>query len=130
MVTLAAIIEKETGAPEERSLVSAVFHNRLRIGMPLQSDPTAVYGREAPSKPTAADLTVASPYNTYLNRGLPPGPICNPSRASLEAAIAPAEVPYLYFVSRNDGTHAFSRTLDEHNRAVMRFQRGSGRRQP
>jgi UPF0755 protein len=75
--------------------------------------------------PTAADLEAESPYNTYLHRGLPPGPICNPGRAALEAAVTPARVPYLYFVSRNDGTHAFSRSLAEHKRAVARFQRES-----
>ena len=123
MVILASLIEKETGAAEERPLISAVFHNRLRIGMPLQSDPTTVYGRDVPGPPTAADLAVDSPYNTYRHAGLPPGPICNPGRAALEAAVAPANVPYLYFVARNDGTHEFSRTLEEHNRAVARFQR-------
>ncbi|MFQ5665544.1 MAG: endolytic transglycosylase MltG [Candidatus Binatia bacterium] len=123
MVILASLIEKETGRAEERALVSAVFHNRLRIGMPLQSDPTAVYGRKIDSAPTAADLAIDSPYNTYLHRGLPPGPICNPGRAALKAALSPAPAPYLYFVSRKNGTHAFSRTLAEHNRAVARFQR-------
>jgi len=127
MVILASLVEKETGAADERVLVSAVFHNRLRLGMLLQSDPTAVYGRDADGPLTAADLDVETPYNTYKNRGLPPGPICNPGRSALEAAITPAAVPYLYFVSRNDGTHAFSTTLDEHNRAVARFQRGGGR---
>jgi UPF0755 protein len=127
MVTLASLIEKETGAAQERVLVSAVFHNRLRAGMLLQSDPTAMYGREEGGAPTAADLTVDTPYNTYRNRGLPPGPICNPGRAALEAALSPAAVSYVYFVSRNDGTHEFSTTLDEHNRAVARFQRAGGR---
>ena len=122
-VALASIIEKETGAADERRTVSGVFHNRLRIGMPLQADPTAVYGRAAGRVPTAADLDVPSPYNTYLHRGLPPGPICNPGLAALEAAVSPASVPYLYFVARKDGTHEFSRTLDEHNRAVNRYQR-------
>jgi peptidoglycan lytic transglycosylase G len=123
MVTLGSLIEKETGAANERALVSAVFHNRLQLGMPLQSDPTAMYGRDVHGAPKAADLTVESPYNTYLHGGLPPGPICNPGRAALEAALNPARVPYLYFVSRNDGTHVFSRTLEEHNHAVARFQR-------
>ncbi|MFI5366846.1 MAG: endolytic transglycosylase MltG [Candidatus Binatia bacterium] len=130
MVILGSVIEKEAGAANERALVSAVFHNRLQIGMPLQSDPTAVYGRDAHGKPTAADLAVESPYNTYLHGGLPPGPICNPGRAALEAALNPAPVPYLYFVSRNDGTHAFSRTLEEHNRAVTRFQHDAARHVP
>ncbi len=123
MVVLGSVIEKETGAAEERALVSAVFHNRLHAGMPLQSDPTAVYGREMHGAPTAADIAVDSPYNTYLHAGLPPGPICNPGVAAMQAALTPAQVPYLYFVARKDGTHAFSRTLDEHNRAVTRFQR-------
>jgi UPF0755 protein len=126
MVILASIIEKETGAAAERPLVSAVFHNRLQRGMPLQSDPTATYGRDVRGRPTASDIAVESPYNTYLRTGLPPGPICNPGGASLNAALRPANVPYLYFVSRNDGTHVFSRTLNEHNRAVARFQRHSG----
>ena len=127
MVVLGSLIEKETGAAQERALVSAVFHNRLRIGMLLQSDPTAIYGREGNGAPTAADLTVDTPYNTYRYRGLPPGPICNPGRAALEAALAPAQVSYLYFVARNDGTHEFSTTLDEHNHAVARYQRAAGR---
>jgi UPF0755 protein len=128
MVILASVIEKETGAAPERPVVSGVFHNRLRIGMALQSDPTAVYGRPDVDRPTAADLKVDSPYNTYRHTGLPPGPICNPGRAALEAAVAPAEVPYLYFVSHNDGTHEFSETLAEHNRAVARYQRSRGAR--
>jgi len=129
MVILGSLIEKEAQAAQERALVSAVFHNRLHIGMLLQSDPTAVYGRAGHAAPTAADLDVDTPYNTYLHQGLPPGPICNPGLAALEAAITPADVPYLYFVSRSDGTHAFSRTLDEHNRAVARYRRG-GRDSP
>jgi UPF0755 protein len=123
MVVLASVIEKETGVTEERALVSAVFHNRLRLGMPLQSDPTAMYGRDIHGAPTAADMAVDTPYNTYLHPGLPPGPICNPGLASMQAALTPAKVPYLYFVARKDGTHAFSRTLEEHNRAVAHFKR-------
>ena len=126
MVILASVIEKETGAALERPVVSGVFHNRLRIGMALQSDPTAVYGRTDVARPTAADLKVDNPYNTYRHAGLPPGPICNPGRAALEAAVTPAQVPYLYFVSRNDGTHEFSATLAAHNRAVARYQRRRG----
>jgi UPF0755 protein len=125
LVTLASIIEKETGARTERSLVSAVFHNRLRIGMRLQSDPTAVYGRRTNGRVTPKDLTIDTPYNTYLHAGLPPGPICSPGFAALEAALNPADVPYLYFVARRDGTHKFSRTLREHNRAVARLRRGA-----
>jgi len=127
MVILASIIEKETGTPDERVLVSAVLRNRLQLGMPLQSDPTAIYGREIRGRPTASDMAVESPYNTYLHTGLPPGPICNPGLASLRAALTPANVPYLYFVSRNDGTHVFSRSLAEHNRAVARYQRQTNR---
>lgn len=123
MVTLAAIIEKETGVGSERALISAVFHNRLRLGMRLQSDPTAIYGREESIRvPRAADLDVDTPHNTYLHAGLPPGPICNPGRASLEAALEPAAVPYLYFVAGNGGGHEFSVTLEEHNRAVARYR--------
>ena len=127
MVILASLIEKESGTPADRALVSAVFRNRLRLGMPLQSDPTTVYGRAVRGAPTHADLSVESPYNTYLHPGLPFGPICNPGLGALEAALAPADVPYLYFVSRKDGMHAFSRTLEEHNRAVARFQRSAER---
>ncbi|HVO25785.1 MAG TPA: endolytic transglycosylase MltG [Candidatus Margulisiibacteriota bacterium] len=123
MVILGSLIEKETGAAQERAMVSAVFHNRLRLGMLLQSDPTAVYERQDGAVPTAADLSADTPYNTYRNHGLPPGPICNPGRAALDAALAPAAVSYLYFVSRNDGSHEFSTTLEEHSRAVARFQR-------
>jgi UPF0755 protein len=123
MVVLASVIEKETGVAEERALVSAVFHNRLQLGMPLQSDPTAIYGRDIHGSPTAADMAVDTPYNTYLHPGLPPGPICNPGLASMRAALAPAKVPYLYFVARKDGSHAFSRTLEEHNRAVAHSKR-------
>jgi UPF0755 protein len=121
-VTLASVIEKEAVSPEEKPLISSVFHNRLRIGMPLQSDPTAVYGTRAFSvKVTKADIRRPSPYNTYLKRGLPPGPIGNPGSESLRAALNPAKTSYLYFVARQDGTHQFSRTLDEHNRAVRKY---------
>lgn len=122
MVTLASIIEKETAVPEERPLVSAVFHNRLRQGMKLQADPTAMYGRERDGPPRAADLQADHPYNTYRHFGLPPGPICNPGRASLEAAVNPAPVDYLYFVARGDGTHTFARSIEEHNRNVARWR--------
>lgn len=122
LVTLASVIEKEAIAGDEKPIIASVFHNRLRIGMPLQSDPTAVYGvRAFTGKVTKADIMRPSPYNTYLNRGLPPGPIGNPGKAALTAALAPAKTDYLYFVARQDGTHQFSRTLDEHNRAVARY---------
>jgi UPF0755 protein len=127
LVTLASIVEKETGNPEERPLVAAVYSNRLKIGMGLQCDPTVIYALERAGRfdgnLTREDLKLDSPYNTYRYAGLPPGPIASPGLASLEAAANPAEAPYLYFVSRNDGTHAFAATLDEHNRNVERYQR-------
>jgi UPF0755 protein len=126
LVTLAAIIEKETGTPEERRVVAAVYSNRLRIGMGLQCDPTVIYALERAGRYDGnirrADLSIDSPYNTYRYAGLPPGPIAAPGRASLEAAASPADVPFLYFVSRNDGSHAFASTLDEHNRNVREYQ--------
>jgi UPF0755 protein len=123
-VTLASIIEKEAVIALEKPLISSVFYNRLRLGMPLQSDPTAVYGVRAFSgKVTKADIGRRSPYNTYLARGLPPGPIGNPGADALRAALHPAHSNYLYFVARQDGAHYFSRTLEEHNRAVARYLR-------
>ncbi len=125
MVTLASVVEKETGLSDERALISGVFHNRLRLGMRLQSDPTVIYGRGESRGPlTRAELNNPTPYNTYLYQGLPPGPIANPGRAALQAATAPAETQALYFVSRNDGSHEFSDSLEAHNRAVRRHQRG------
>jgi UPF0755 protein len=123
ILTLASIIEKETGIAEERAWVSAVFHNRLKQQMPLQSDPTVIYGiKDFNGNLTRKDLQDASPYNTYRIAALPPGPICNPSVASIKAALQPANVPYLYFVSKNDGTHLFSDTIEAHNRAVKTYQ--------
>jgi UPF0755 protein len=126
LVTLASIVEKETGATEERPLVAAVYSNRLKVGMGLQCDPTVIYALQRTGKFDGnlrrEDLALDSPYNTYRYPGLPPGPIAAPGRGSLEAAAQPADVDYLYFVSRNDGTHAFARTLDEHNRNVQKFQ--------
>jgi UPF0755 protein len=126
VVTLASLIEKETSRPEERPLVSAVYQNRLRIGMGMQCDPTVIYALLRAGlwhgNLTRENLQFDSPYNTYRYRGLPPGPIAAPGRASLEAAVAPADVPYLYFVSRNDGTHVFASSLEEHNRNVHEFQ--------
>jgi len=128
VVTLASIIEKETGLPEERPLISAVFHNRLKRGIPLCSDPTVIYDiKDFDGNLRKRDMEKRTPYNTYLIRGLPPGPIANPGRASLVAALYPAPVNYLYFVSRNDGSHHFSATLREHNEAVRQYQKG-GRR--
>lgn len=122
IVTLASIIEKEAVSADEKPLISSVFHNRLRIGMPLQSDPTALYGVRAFSgKVSKADIQRQSPYNTYRNRGLPPGPIGNPGTGAVQAAMSPAKTDFLYFVARQDGTHQFSRTLAEHNRAVVRY---------
>ena len=126
VLTLASLIEKETAVPEERPIVSAVLQNRLRIGMPLQCDPTVIYAlmqaRRWNGNIRKVDLEMNSPYNTYVVRGLPPGPIASPGRASLEAAVRPADVPYLYFVSRNDGSHVFAQTLAEHNRNVAKYQ--------
>lgn len=126
-LTLASIVEKETAAPHERPMVAAVILNRLRLGMPLQVDPTVIYGVLAAGKPWDGNLTRRhledpTPYNTYTQRGLPPGPICNPGKASLEAALAPANVPYLYFVARGDGSHEFTSDLEAHNVAVRKFQ--------
>ena len=124
IVTLASVIEKETGREDERPLVSAVFRNRLRHGMPLQADPTVIYGIENfDGNLTRRDLETPTPYNTYTAPGLPLGPIANPGRASLLAALRPADVPYLYFVARDDGSHEFNSSLADHNRAVNRYQR-------
>lgn len=123
VTTLASLIEKEARA-NEHALVSAVFHNRLRKGMRLQSDPTVIYSiKPMGTKITRADLDRKHPYNTYHINGLPPGPIANPGKDSLLAAVMPADVDYLYFVANNDGTHEFSTTLKEHNRYVDMYQR-------
>jgi UPF0755 protein len=126
LVTLASLVEKETGHPEERTLVAAVYANRLRIGMGLQCDPTVIYALQRAGRYDGnlrrADLQFDSPYNTYRYPGLPPGPIASPGLASIEAALNPADVKYLYFVSRNDGSHAFAETLAEHNRNVQLYQ--------
>jgi UPF0755 protein len=121
-VTLASLVEEEARKPEERRLVAAVFVNRLRRGMPLQSDPTVLYGREDEDdrRITRADLRRRTPFNTYTIPGLPPTPIVNPGRASLQAAVDPAPVDYLYFVARGDGSHEFTSTLAAHNAAVAR----------
>ena len=134
LVTLASLVEKETGKEEERPIVAGVYANRLRIRMPLQCDPTVIYALMRAGRYDGNirrdDLQVDSPYNTYRYPGLPPGPIAAPGEASLRAAAAPASVPYLYFVSRNDGSHVFSTTLDEHNRNVATFQLRRSRSQP
>jgi len=123
VVTLASIVEKETGNRQEKPLVASVLHNRLARGMPLQCDPTVIYGIEDfDGNLTRHHLRVPNPYNTYINPGLPPGPIANPGLDSLRAVLAPEKTTFLYFVSKNDGTHHFSSHLEEHNAAVKRFQ--------
>ena len=128
LLTMASIIEKETGIADERPLVASVFLNRLRKGMRLQTDPTVIYaitegetsfGRSLKKK----DLKIDSPYNTYLNYGLPPGPICNPGREAIMAAAHPAESDYLYFVADGKGGHRFAKSLSEHNRNVKTWVR-------
>ncbi len=123
LVTLASIIEKEAVVRDELPVIAGVFWNRLKRDMPLQADPTVAYavGKDGRS-PTREDLQVDHPFNTYRYRGLPPGPIGSPGRAAVEAALAPATVPYLYFVSIDDRRHHFSATLDEHNQAVARYR--------
>lgn len=125
-LVLASIIEKETAVPKERRQVAAVFVNRLKRNMRLQTDPTVIYGitHGVPlGRPLSrSDLQTDTPYNTYLHRGLPPTPIANPGRASIEAALNPAVVSYLYFVADGTGGHAFATTLDEHNRNVARWR--------
>lgn len=127
VVTLASLVEKETGKSEERPLISGVFHNRLHRSMLLQCDPTVIYALllagEYQGFIRTSDLKYESPYNTYVSAGLPPGPICNPGEASIRAALFPETTDKLYFVSRNDGSHYFSSTLAEHNRAVQQYQR-------
>jgi UPF0755 protein len=124
VVTLASIIEKEAVIPAERPLVASVFSNRLQKGMPLQSDPTAVYGiRAFAGKVSKQDIMRRSPYNTYLIQGLPPGPIGNPGNEAIEAALAPASTAYFYFVAKKDGSHYFSGSVEEHNRAVRTYLR-------
>lgn len=127
VLTLASIIEKEAAVAEERAIISSVYHNRLDVGMKLDACPTVFYVLGKPmSEPLLfADLEVDSPYNTYRNAGLPPGPICSPGLASIDAALYPADSNFYYFVAKNDGTHHFSRTLEEHNRAVARYLGGS-----
>ncbi|NWF75874.1 MAG: endolytic transglycosylase MltG [Nitrospirae bacterium] len=123
VLTLASIIEKEAVIDVERPLISAVYHNRMKKGMRLQADPTAIYGiKSSKEKITARDLKRKTSYNTYYIKGLPPGPIASPGIKSIIAALYPADVPYLYFVSNNDGTHHFSVTADEHNAAVQLYR--------
>jgi UPF0755 protein len=133
LVTLASIVEGEARADEERETIAGVYHNRLRMGMALQADPTVQYaimlkrGRKK-SRLFIRDYAFPSPYNTYLHPGLPPGPVNSPSRRSIEAALYPASVKYLYFVAGPDGRHVFSRTYNEHLRAIRRIRQGSAQR--
>ncbi len=122
LLVLASMVEKEAVLPQEKPLIAAVFRNRLKIGMRLQSDPTALYGvRAFAGKVSRDDILKPTPYNTYLISGLPPGPIGNPGKDAIEAVLNPAAVPYLYFVARGDGSHQFSNDLASHNDAVNRY---------
>jgi UPF0755 protein len=127
MVTLASLVEKETGKPDERALVAGVYQNRLDSGVLLQCDPTVIYAAILAGNYRGtiyqSDLKRDHPYNTYVRLGLPPGPVASPGRASLEAALSPALTAYLYFVSDTEGGHIFSRTLAEHNRRVSAYRR-------
>lgn len=124
IVTLASIVEKETGQAVERPLIASVFLNRLEKGMRLETDPTVIYGiKDFDGNLTRKHLQTPTPYNTYVIKGLPPGPIANPGEASIRAVLEPAESDFLFFVSKNDGTHFFSKTLKEHNRAVNQYQK-------
>jgi UPF0755 protein len=123
---MASIVEKETGRADDRALVAAVFVNRLRKGMLLQTDPTVIYGlgEKFDGNLRKRDLQADTPYNTYTRSGLPPSPIAMPGAAAIHAALHPADSDALYFVARGDGSSQFSRTLDEHNKAVGKFQKG------
>jgi peptidoglycan lytic transglycosylase G len=130
VVTLASIVEKETGVNEERPLIASVFLNRLKKRMRLDSDPTVIYGlKDFDGNLRKTDLSDQSPYNTYIIRGLPPGPISNPGLESIKAVLYPAQTDYLYFVSKNDGSHYFSKTITEHNNAVRIYQKRKQTRQ-
>ena len=123
IITLASIVEKEARVDSERKLISAVYHNRLKQGMRLQADPTAVYGTKAwITKVTRSDLKRRSPYNTYLHKGLPPGPIANPGEGAILAALYPENVDYLFFVAQGDGSHYFSKDFNAHEKAIGRYR--------
>ena len=125
IITLASLIEKETGLDSERKMISSVFHNRLRKNMRLQTDPTVIYAIEKfDGNIRKRDLKIDSPYNTYRYKGLPPGPIASPGIKSIVAALSPIKSDHLYFVSRQNGSHQFSSTLTEHNQAVQKYQLG------
>ena len=124
VITLASIVEKETGRPEERPTIASVFLNRLKRRIRLESDPTVIYGiKKFNGNLKKKDLSTPTPYNTYVIRGLPPGPIANPGLEAIKAVLYPAKTDYLYFVSKNDGSHHFSKTLSGHNRAVRIYQK-------
>ena len=124
VITLASIVEKETGRAEERPIIASVFLNRLKKRMRLETDPTVIYGiKDFSGNLKKKHLTQRTPYNTYVIRGLPPGPIANPGKEAIEAVLFPAKTDYLYFVSKNDGSHYFSKTLVEHNKAVEIYQK-------
>ena len=128
IITIASIIEKETGVPFERPIISSVFHNRLKKKMRLESDPTVIYGiKDFDGNIKRKDLTEPTPYNTYKIKGLPPGPIANPGIKSIEAAIYPADTDFLYFVSKRNNTHKFSTGIADHNRAVRKYQLRNGK---
>lgn len=134
IITFASIVEKETGAPQERPIISSVYHNRLNKGMRLQADPTVLYGKWISTgnlllSITRDDLITPNAYNTYMKTGLPAGPIANPGILAIEAAIHPAETEFLFFVSKNDGTHVFSKDYESHNRAVQSFQQNAKARE-
>jgi len=133
IVTMASIVEKETGAPEERAKVASVYYNRLERKMALGADPSVIYAEllagNYGGELTHADLATESPYNTYRNAGMPPGPIANPGRTALEAALHPAQTDFLYFVSDANGHHRFARTLEEHNRNINAYRRALRARQ-
>ena len=121
---LASLVEKETGVPDERPLVASVFHNRLRIGMKMECDPTIIYGIENYDGIIhKSDIRNPHPWNTYVHPGLPKGPIANPGAGAIHAALYPADTKYLYFVAKDDGSHHFSASYAEHARMVNRYQR-------
>jgi UPF0755 protein len=130
VITLASVVEKETGLPEERPLIAGVFLNRLKRGMRLESDPTVIYGIEDfDGNLTRKDLETPTPYNTYIIHGLPPWPIANPGKAAIEAVLEPTKSNYLFFVSKNNGSHHFSKRLKDHHRAVRQYQKSARQHQ-